>query len=70
MVAALSPQHPVLIVENQCVICTGKDLLTAFDRLEVLEFSAKAVIAAKEIGPVVQINDQQVKEIEEAFKLS
>ena len=70
VVKAITPRNPVLIVENQCVICTGKDLLNAFDRLEVLEFSAKAVIAAKEIGPVVQINDTQVKEIEKAFKLA
>ncbi|MGI6696238.1 MAG: class II aldolase/adducin family protein [Christensenellales bacterium] len=69
VVASFSARHPVLIIENQCVICTGHDLLNAFDRLEVLEFSAKAVIAAKEIGPVVQINDHQVKEIEEAFNL-
>ena len=48
---------------------TGRDLLNAFDRLEVLEFSAKAVIAAREIGPVVQIDDAQVREIEQAFKL-
>ena len=69
VVASFSARHPVLIIENQCVICTGKDLLNAFDRLVVQDCSAKAVIAAKEIGPVVQINDQQVKEIEVAFKL-
>lgn len=70
VVAAFSARHPVIIIQNQCVICTGKDLLNAFDRLEVLEFSAKAVIAAREIGPVVQINDQQIREIEEVFKLA
>lgn len=68
-VKALTPSTPVIIIENQCVLVTGKDLLNAFDRLEVLEFSAKAVIAAKEIGPVVQINDQQVAEIDVAFHL-
>ena len=68
-VAAFSPRNPVVIVENECVIVTGKDLLNAFDRLEVLEFSARAVIAAKEIGQVVQIDDEQVREIEQAFKL-
>ena len=67
--AAFSPRNPVIIVENECVIVTGRDLLNAFDRLEVLEFSAKAVIAAREIGPVVQIDDAQVREIEQAFKL-
>lgn len=67
--AAFSTKNPVIIIENECVVVTGKDLLNAFDRLEVLEFSARAVIAAKEIGPVVQIDDAQVKEIEEAFNL-
>lgn len=67
---ALTGRNPVVIVENECVIVTGRDLLNAFDRLEVLEFSARAVIAAREIGPVVQINDEQVKEIEEAFRLN
>lgn len=64
---AFTPRSPVIIIENECVIVTGKDLLNAFDRLEVLEFSAKAVIAAREIGPVVQIDDAQVKEIEGVF---
>lgn len=68
-VNAITPRTPVLIVENECVIVTGKDLLNAFDRLEVLEYSARAVIAAKEIGPMVQIDDDQVKEINTAFNL-
>ena len=67
--AAFSPRNPVVIVENECVIVTGTDLLNAFDRLEVLEFSARAVIAAREIGQVVQIDDEQVREIEQAFRL-
>jgi len=67
--AAFSPRVPVVIIENECVVVTGRDLLNAFDRLEVLEFSARAVIAAKEIGAVVQIGDAQVREIEEAFNL-
>ncbi len=67
--AAFSARTPVVIIQNECVVVTGKDLLNAFDRLEVLEFSARAVIAAREIGPVVQIDDAQVGEIEVAFKL-
>jgi len=44
-------------------------LLQAFDRLEVAEFSAKALIAAKDIGKLVRINDDEVKAIQDAFGL-
>jgi L-fuculose-phosphate aldolase len=63
-------KHPVVIVNNQCVIVTGASLLNAYDRLEVLEYSAAAMIAAKDIGDVVYITDDEVKAIEEAFHLS
>jgi len=51
------------------VIVTGASLLNAYDRLEVLEYSAAAMIAAKDIGEVVYITDDEVKAIEEAFHL-
>ena len=63
-------KHPVVIVNNQCVIVTGASLLNAYDRLEVLEYSAAAMIAAKDIGDVVYISDDEVKAIEEAFHLN
>lgn len=66
---AFSAHSPVVIVDNECVLVAGSSLLNAFDRLEVLEYSAKAVIAARDIGPLVMISDRQVKDIEEAFHL-
>ena len=63
------PQTPIVLVENDCVIATGNSLLNAFDRLEVAEYSAKALIAAKSIGEVVAINDEQIRDIKQAFKL-
>ena len=62
-------KHPVVIVNNQCVIVTGASLLNAYDRLEVLEYSAAATIAAKDIGEVVYITPDEVKAIEKAFHL-
>lgn len=44
-------------------------LLNAFDRLEVLDYSARAIIDARDIGSLVMITDAQVKVIEEAFHL-
>lgn len=70
MVADLfEPQTPIVLVENDCVIVTGNSLLNAFDRLEVAEYSAKALIAAKSLGEVVVINDKQISDLKEAFKL-
>ena len=69
-VAALfSARTPVLLVDNACAVVTGPSLLGAFDRLEVLEYSAQAILAARDVGPLVMIDDRQVRDIEEAFHL-
>lgn len=60
---------PVAIVENDCVITTGNSLINAFDRLEVLEYSASAIISSARIGEVVKIKGERIEEIEKAFKL-
>jgi L-fuculose-phosphate aldolase len=60
---------PIAIVKNDCVIVTGSDLLNAFDRLEVSEYSAKAIIASQGLGEIIKINDSQIDEIEDAFHL-
>ncbi|NLC40642.1 MAG: class II aldolase/adducin family protein, partial [Clostridiaceae bacterium] len=54
----LTPQTPVLICENDCVIVTGNSLLNAFDRLEVAEFTAKSIIQSHDLGAVVHISDE------------
>lgn len=63
------PKTPIILVENDCVIVTGSSLLNAFDRLEVAEYSAKALISAKSLGEVVVINDEQINDIKAAFRL-
>lgn len=60
---------PIAIVKNDCVIVTGDSMLNAFDRLEVSEYSAKAIIASRQLGNLVAINDKEIDEIEEAFHL-
>lgn len=61
-------KSPVAIVENDCYICTGNSLFNAFDKLEVVEFSAAAVINAKLLGGELKpINQMQVKKIKERF---
>ena len=60
---------PVVLVENVCVIVSGSTLLQAFDRLEVAEYSAKALIDTTVLGDMIKINEEQTKEIERIFKL-
>ena len=67
--ARFTPATPIIMVENDCLIVTGESLLNAFDRLEVAEYSARAVIASKSLGEIVVIDAEKIAEIEEAFKL-
>ncbi|MCQ2435533.1 MAG: class II aldolase/adducin family protein [Clostridia bacterium] len=66
----ITMQKPVCLVENDCAIAAGTSLLNAFDRLEVMEYSAKSLVQTKSLGAgVVKINDDEVDEIETAFGL-
>ena len=67
--AAFTEKTPAVIIDNNAVIVTGTSLLNAFDRLEVLDYSAEAIIAARDIAPVVIISDAEVAEINRAFGL-
>jgi L-fuculose-phosphate aldolase len=57
------------MIKNDCVIVTGSNLLNAFDRLEVAEYSAKAVISSKKLGGIVTIDDEKIKSLEQTFHL-
>ena len=66
----ISLKNPVCIIENDCVIVGGTSLINAFDRLEVMEYSAKSVIDTTALHkPVVKISPEEVKDIEVAFNL-
>lgn len=63
----LTTSAPVLIVDNECVVTIGKNVTKAFDRMEVLDYSARSVIAARPVAAITAINDEQVEEINSAF---
>ncbi len=65
----LSLKTPVTLVENECCIVMGTSLLNAFDRLEVAEYSAKAIVNAETLGKIVKIDDSEVDRIIDAFHL-
>ncbi|MBO7407462.1 MAG: class II aldolase/adducin family protein, partial [Clostridia bacterium] len=59
---------PIVLVDNDCVIVTGSSLLNAFDKLEVIEYSAKAIVASRSLGEIVAISDEEVADLRKAFK--
>ncbi|TLS51672.1 class II aldolase/adducin family protein [Paenibacillus antri] len=65
----MTKDTPIAIVRNNCVIVTGQGLLSAFDRLEVAEYSAKSILAAKALGDIVHIDEGRIRELEVAFNL-
>jgi len=48
--AALTPSRPVAILENNGVMALGESVLGAYDRLEVLEHTAEALLDARALG--------------------
>ncbi len=66
--ATFTRETPVALVENDCVIVTGSSLVKAFDRLEVAEYSARALVACRSLGDLVRIDEQQVADIDRAFQ--
>ncbi|MFN8492236.1 MAG: class II aldolase/adducin family protein [Caldilineaceae bacterium] len=64
---ALSKQTPVALLQNDCILTTGRTVLEAFDRLEIAEFSAKALIDTAAIGQLVPIGPAEIRDLERAF---
>ena len=63
------PKNPAFLVENDCVMVTGDSLLQAFDRLEVLELTARSIMDSYVLGQIVQISDEEIKDVKKAFHL-
>ena len=66
---AVSLQQPAAILENNGVLVTGKDVLEAYDRLEVLESTAEALINARAVGKLAPLSEGVIRELEEFFAL-
>ena len=63
----LSPTQPALILENDGVLVTGSDILEAFDRLEVLESTAEAIINCRAVGELRPLSDGVTRDLDRAF---
>jgi L-fuculose-phosphate aldolase len=63
----VSPRNPIALLENDGVLVCGTTILDAFDRLEVLETTAEAMINSRPLGTMVPMSDQVIEELVAAF---
>lgn len=67
LAATISPDRPVMLIENDCVLTVGNSVLQAFDRLEVAEFTARSLVDAAEVGALVPIGPDEIDDLEKKF---
>jgi len=66
----ISLLSPVAIVENNCFIIASFNPFAAFDRLEILEYTAKSVLYSKSFGEdIINITNAQSEELRQSFKV-
>jgi L-fuculose-phosphate aldolase len=63
----VGPESPVALLEHNGALVAGRSVLDAFDRLEVLEATAAAIIRSRSLGPISPMSDQVVDELVRAF---
>ena len=62
-------KRPVVLIENEGAVVLGRDILDAFDRLEVLEATTEALLLARPLGPVVPMPDDAIAELRRVFNV-
>lgn len=61
--AVFDGRTSVAVLEGGGVIVTAPSILKAYDRLEVAEYSARAILESSQLGNIVEITEKQVDEI-------
>jgi len=64
---AVTPSHPVALLENNGVLVAGRSVLDAFDRLEVLDATASAILGGRALGPLAPMGPEVIEELVAAF---
>jgi L-fuculose-phosphate aldolase len=63
----LTLENPIMLLDNDGVMVVGTSVLDVFDRLEVLESTAEAMINSRALGPLVPMSDSVIEELKQAF---
>lgn len=61
LAALVGPDRPAALVENEGALVVGTSILHAFDRLEVLNATAAAVLNSRRIGQVMPLTDGMIE---------
>lgn len=69
LTASLTLKNPAAVLSNNGVMMVGKDILSAFDQLEVLECSAEAIIDSQPIGGHVPMSRKIIDDLCREFDL-
>lgn len=67
LATAVTTETPVMLFENNGAIAVGATVLEAFDRMEVLESTAKVHLGACALGGATAIDDAGIVAIRQAF---
>ena len=67
LAALISPDNPVLLLQNNGALVVGATVLETFDRLEVLETTAEALINSQRIGKLCPMDDAAIQTLIDAF---
>lgn len=59
--------RPSVLLENDGALVCGTSVLDAYDRLEVLEATAEAIINARQLGRIAPMGDKAIRDLKRAF---
>jgi L-fuculose-phosphate aldolase len=65
----ITPTSPVAIIKNNGVVVTGQNVLDAFDKIEVLDFTAEAILDSQPLGGPVMMTQNVIDDLCKAFNL-
>ena len=63
----VTPVNPIALLRHNGALVAGRSVLDAFDRLEVLEATAAAIIRGRVLGPIKPMPDAVIDELLAAF---
>ncbi len=67
LAALVSPASPIALLRHNGALVAGRTVLDAFDRMEVLESTAAAIIRGRALGAIRPMSDEVIQELVEAF---
>lgn len=67
--ALIQKDIPIILLQNDSILSTGATILETFDRLEVAEFTAQALIQTLSIGELVPISENEITNLKSRFPL-